>query len=53
MEKDILQYNHLSAEAKAALCRKADIIGMTTTGAAKNQQFLKVLGPKIGNSNHH
>ena len=32
----------------AALCRTADIVGMTTTGAAKNRLMLESLKPKIG-----
>ena len=39
VEKDILQYNRLKAEAKAALCHETDIIGMKTTGAAKKGIF--------------
>ena len=33
----------------AALCRTADIVGMTTTGAAKNRLMLESLKPIIGN----
>jgi hypothetical protein len=29
------------------ILRKAKVIGMTTTGAAKNQNLLKLLKPKI------
>ena len=30
------------------ICGKADIIGMTTSGAARKKELLQVLQPKIG-----
>jgi hypothetical protein len=44
----IKEYNQLKGEALAALCRTADVIGMTTTGAAKNRLLLESLKAKIG-----
>jgi hypothetical protein len=46
----IKEYNQLKGEALAALCRTADVIGMTTTGAAKNRLLLESLKAKIGKS---
>ena len=34
----------------SALCRTTDIVGMTTTGAAKNRRLLESLKGKIGNN---
>ena len=48
-EDKIVNYNELKGQALAALCRTADIIGMTTTGAAKNRLLLESLKAKIGN----
>ena len=48
-EDKIVKYNELKGQALAALCRTADIIGMTTTGAAKNRLLLESLKAKIGN----
>ena len=45
----IVEYNQLKGQALAALCRTADIVGMTTTGAAKNRLMLESLKPIIGN----
>lgn len=47
-EKKIKEYNELKGEALAALCRTADVVGMTTTGAAKNRALLESLKAKIG-----
>ena len=47
-EDNIKKYNELKGQALAALCRTADVVGMTTTGAAKNRQLLEALGAKIG-----
>jgi hypothetical protein len=33
----------------AEICQKADIVGLTTTGAAKQRALLNHLKPKIGN----
>ena len=30
------------------ICRKADIIGMTTSGAARKKELVQMLQPKIG-----
>ena len=49
-EEKIKEYNQLKGEALAALCRTADVIGMTTTGAAKNRLLLESLKAKIGKS---
>ncbi|XP_045029940.1 NFX1-type zinc finger-containing protein 1 isoform X2 [Daphnia magna] len=46
-EKKIKEYNELKGEALAALCRTADVVGMTTTGAAKNRALLESLKAKI------
>ena len=48
-ENKIVEYNELKGQALAALCRTADIVGMTTTGAAKNRLLLEALKAKIGN----
>ena len=50
-EARIKEYNELKGLALAALCRTADVIGMTTTGAAKNRLLLESLNAKIGNLN--
>ena len=47
-EQCIQMYNELKGQALAALCRTADVVGMTTTGAAKNRSMLEALGAKIG-----
>ena len=47
-QAQIKEYNELKGKALAALCRTADVIGMTTTGAAKNRSLLESLGAKIG-----
>jgi hypothetical protein len=47
-ESQIKEYNQLKGQALAALCRTADVIGMTTTGAAKNRLLLESLKAKIG-----
>ena len=47
-ECSIRAYNELKGQALAALCRTADVVGMTTTGAAKNRPMLEALGAKIG-----
>ena len=47
-QAQIKEYNQLKGKALAALCRTADVIGMTTTGAAKNRSLLESLGAKIG-----
>ena len=44
----IRTYNELKGQALADLCRAADVVGMTTTGAAKNRPMLEALGAKIG-----
>lgn len=49
-EEKIKEYNQLKGKALAALCRTADVIGMTTTGAAKNRLLLESLKAKIGKS---
>jgi hypothetical protein len=49
-EDKIKEYNQLKGKALAALCRTADVIGMTTTGAAKNRLLLESLKAKIGKS---
>ena len=48
-EDKIVEYNKLKGQSLAALCRTADIVGMTTTGAAKNRLLLESLKAKIGN----
>ncbi|KAH8107252.1 P-loop containing nucleoside triphosphate hydrolase protein [Cristinia sonorae] len=40
-------YNEGKAAARAELLRNVDIIGCTTTGAAKLTSLLKVVGPKV------
>lgn len=47
-EDKIKEFNKLKGEALAALCRTADVVGMTTTGAAKNRLLLESLKAKIG-----
>jgi hypothetical protein len=47
-ESQIKEYNQLKGQALAALCRTADVVGMTTTGAAKNRLLLESLKAKIG-----
>ena len=47
-ESKIKEYNQLKGEALASLCRTADVVGMTTTGAAKNRSMLESLKAKIG-----
>jgi hypothetical protein len=49
-ESQIKEYNQLKGQALAALCRTADVIGMTTTGAAKNRLLLESLKAKVGTS---
>ena len=49
----IERYNDLKAQAEAALCRNVDVIGLTTTGAAKKRRFLESLKAKIGKSLRH
>ena len=44
----IKDYNHIKARSEEALCRNVDVIGMTTTGAARRRQLLSLLRPKIG-----
>jgi hypothetical protein len=48
-----VEYNQLKGKALAALCRTADVIGMTTTVAAKNRSLLESLGAKIGKQFFH
>ena len=48
-ENHIKEYNQLKANALAALCRTVDVIGLTTTGAARNRLLLEALKAKIGN----
>lgn len=47
-ESQIKLFNELKGKALAALCRTADVVGMTTTGAAKNRLLLESLKAKIG-----
>ena len=47
-KEQIVEFNKLKGQAMAALCRTANIVGMTTTGAAKNRLMLESLKPKIG-----
>lgn len=48
-KKDISNYKMLKGQSLAALCREALVVGMTTTGAAKNRKMLEGLRCKIGN----
>lgn len=47
-EAQIKEYNNLKGLALASLCRTADVIGLTTTGAAKNRLLLESLNARIG-----
>lgn len=44
----ILEFNAIRAESEEALCRSVDVIGLTTTGAARRRDLLARLQPKIG-----
>ena len=41
------EYEHLRAQAEEALCRNVDVIGLTTSGAARRRKLLGILRPKI------
>lgn len=41
-------YSKMKVESEAALCRVVDVIGLTTTGAARRRDLLNLLRPKIG-----
>lgn len=43
----ILEFNAIRAESEEALCRSVDVIGLTTTGAARRRDLLARLQPKI------
>jgi hypothetical protein len=43
----IREYNRIRAESEEALCRSVDVVGMTTTGAARRRDVLALLQPKI------
>ena len=45
----IREFNRMKAESEEALCRSVDVVGMTTTGAARRRDVLALLQPKIGN----
>lgn len=44
----IVEFNGMKAESEEALCRTVDVIGLTTTGAARRRDVLALLKPKIG-----
>ena len=44
----IREYNRIKAESEEALCRSVDVVGLTTTGAARRRDVLALLQPKIG-----
>lgn len=44
----IREYNRIKAESEVALCRSVDVVGLTTTGAARRRDVLALLQPKIG-----
>ena len=44
----ITEYNYVKSQSEVSLCRNVDVIGMTTTGAARRRQLLSLLRPKIG-----
>ncbi len=48
LKTKIVEYNELRAKAEEALCRNVDVIGLTTTGAARRRTLLQLLRPKIG-----
>ena len=48
LKEKIEKYNLLKSRSEEALCRNVDVIGMTTTGAARRRQLLSFLQPKIG-----
>ena len=48
-KNDITKYKELKGQSLAVLCRGASVVGMTTTGAAKNRKMLEALRCKIGN----
>ncbi|XP_057380709.1 NFX1-type zinc finger-containing protein 1-like [Daphnia carinata] len=43
----ILEFNAIRAESEEALCRCVDVVGLTTTGAARRRDLLTLLKPKI------
>lgn len=45
----IEEYNFMRAQSEEALCRTVDVIGFTTTGAARRRKMLELLKPKISN----
>ena len=47
-KKCITKYNNVKWKLEESLCRNVEVIGMTTTGAAKRRQLLSLLQPKIG-----
>ena len=47
-KSQIVKYNQIKDEMDASLCRSVDVIGLTTTGAARRRNVLTVLQPKIG-----
>ncbi|KAI9554746.1 hypothetical protein GHT06_020022 [Daphnia sinensis] len=43
----IIEFNAIRTESEEALCRSVDVIGLTTTGAARRRELLTRLQPKI------